>query len=122
MTSSAKGPSAVVDTKSTKTREEENPVGRETWGSKAEFLLSCIGLAVGIGNVWRFPYLAYQNGGDCFLLGAFLVAYVVMLVLVGKPHFFAELAIGQFTGLGSIGIWRCFPIAKGCSKFNSNIF
>ncbi|GIY38113.1 sodium- and chloride-dependent glycine transporter 2 [Caerostris darwini] len=81
---------------------------RETWGSKAEFLLSCIGLAVGIGNVWRFPYLAYQNGG-----GAFLVAYIVLLLVVGKPHFFAELGIGQFTGLGSIGIWKCFPIARG---------
>ncbi|GFU44349.1 sodium- and chloride-dependent glycine transporter 2, partial [Nephila pilipes] len=50
---------------------------------------------------------------NVFFLGAFLVAYVILLVLVGKPHFFAELAIGQFTGLGSIGIWRCFPIAKG---------
>ncbi|GFT55413.1 sodium-dependent dopamine transporter [Nephila pilipes] len=57
------GPSAVVETKPSKPKVEENAVGRETWGSKAEFLLSCIGLAVGIGNVWRFPYLAYQNGG-----------------------------------------------------------
>lgn len=74
---------------------------RESWDSKLMFLLATIGYAVGLGNVFRFPYLAQKNGG-----GAFLVPYFVMLVLQGIPIFFLELAIGQRLRKGAIGVWQ----------------
>ena len=52
---------------------------RENWGSKWEFIFSCVGLSVGIGNVWRFPKLAYENGG-----ASFLIPYFIILVIIGK--------------------------------------
>ena len=63
----------------TETDDEEGGGGRDHWGSKWEFIFSCVGLSVGIGNVWRFPYLAYDNGG-----GAFLIPYMILLFLIGK--------------------------------------
>ncbi|TMW40392.1 hypothetical protein DOY81_014528, partial [Sarcophaga bullata] len=74
---------------------------RETWGQKAEFLLAVIGFAVDLGNVWRFPYICYQNGG-----GAFLIPYCVMLVFGGLPLFYMELALGQFHRCGCLSIWK----------------
>merc|ERR1711963_881619 len=81
---------------------------RGHWGSKAEFILSCIGFSVGIGNVWRFPYLAYKNGG-----AAFLIPYFILLIFVGKPLYYLETAIGQFSRCSPVQVWRCAPIAKG---------
>uniref|UniRef100_H2Z9J5 Transporter n=1 Tax=Ciona savignyi TaxID=51511 RepID=H2Z9J5_CIOSA len=80
----------------------------EGWGSHAEFLLSCIGYCVGLGNVWRFPYLAYQSGG-----GAFLIPYLIMLVFCGIPLFLIELGFGQFSGFGTVTSWRASPMFKG---------
>ncbi|XP_076253232.1 sodium-dependent dopamine transporter [Rhynchophorus ferrugineus] len=82
---------------------------RETWGKKVDFLLSVIGFAVDLANVWRFPYLCFKNGG-----GAFLVPYCIMLVIGGIPLFYMELALGQYNRKGAITCWgRLCPLFKG---------
>ncbi|XP_069163052.1 sodium-dependent serotonin transporter isoform X2 [Procambarus clarkii] len=87
----------------------ENEPERDTWGKKVEFLLAVVGFAVDLGNVWRFPYICYQNGG-----GAFLVPYVIMLVFGGLPLFFMELALGQYHRSGCLTVWRRIcPMLKG---------
>ncbi|XP_052813847.1 sodium- and chloride-dependent glycine transporter 1-like isoform X2 [Mya arenaria] len=81
---------------------------RAAWGSHLEFILTLIGFAVGLGNVWRFPYLCYRNGG-----GAFIIPYFICLVVMGIPLFFMELSFGQFASLGPIKIWAINPAMKG---------
>ncbi|XP_078536150.1 sodium-dependent serotonin transporter [Lissotriton helveticus] len=82
---------------------------RETWSKKMDFLLSVIGYAVDLGNVWRFPYICYQNGG-----GAFLIPYTIMAIFGGIPLFYMELALGQYHRNGCISIWKKIcPIFKG---------
>ncbi|CAJ1051706.1 putative sodium- and chloride-dependent neutral and basic amino acid transporter B(0+) [Xyrichtys novacula] len=98
---------AVVDQDPQVDTGDEN-TERGNWASKREYLLSTIGYAVGLGNIWRFPYLAYKNGG-----GAFLIPYFVMLVVTGIPLFFLESAFGQFCSQGPINIWRAVPLLQG---------
>ncbi|KAA8581723.1 hypothetical protein FQN60_003304 [Etheostoma spectabile] len=77
------------------------PTARAGWNSKIEYFLAQVGFSVGLGNVWRFPYLCHQNGG-----GAFLLLYVLLMLVVGIPLFFLELAAGQAIRQGSIGVWK----------------
>lgn len=83
-------------------------IERGNWTGKLDFILSCIGYAVGLGNVWRFPYLCYRNGG-----GAFLVPYAIMLFIAGIPLFFFELSFGQFASEGPVTVWKVSPFFMG---------
>ncbi|XP_039524590.1 sodium- and chloride-dependent GABA transporter 2-like isoform X1 [Pimephales promelas] len=80
---------------------ESRPRTREKWANKTEFLLSMAGEIIGLGNVVRFPYLCYKNGG-----GVFFIPYFIFLFFCGIPIFFLETALGQYTSEGGVTAWR----------------
>ncbi|KAM7422700.1 hypothetical protein PAMA_010649 [Pampus argenteus] len=85
------------------------PQEREQWANKMEFILAVAGHIVGLGNVWRFPYLCYKNGG-----GVFFIPYVLFLFTCGIPLFFLETSLGQYTSQGGITCWRKIcPLFEG---------
>jgi NSS family neurotransmitter:Na+ symporter len=65
---------------------------RESWGTRGAFVLAAIGSAVGLGNLWRFPYELYDHGG-----GAFLIPYIVAVFIIGVPMLILEFSLGHFT-------------------------
>ncbi|CAG5100919.1 Similar to NAAT1: Sodium-dependent nutrient amino acid transporter 1 (Drosophila pseudoobscura pseudoobscura) [Cotesia congregata] len=81
---------------------------RPTWNNGIEFLMSCIAMSIGLGNIWRFPFTAYENGG-----GAFLIPYIIVLFLVGKPFYYLEMIMGQFTSRSSVKMWAAVPGFRG---------
>ncbi|KAK7869294.1 hypothetical protein R5R35_000904 [Gryllus longicercus] len=86
----------------------EEGADRQQWGSSLEFLMSCIAMSVGLGNVWRFPFTAYENGG-----GAFLIPYIIVLIVIGRPLYYLEMGIGQFANRSCIKIWNMAPALRG---------
>ena len=76
-------------------------VSREQWSSRRGFLLSAIGFSVGLGNIWRFPYVAGENGGS-----AFVIIYLACAFAIGMPLLVSELAIGRLGRLDPPGSYR----------------
>ncbi|XP_068133767.1 sodium- and chloride-dependent betaine transporter-like [Hyperolius riggenbachi] len=88
---------------------EPELVSRGQWGNQVEFVLSIVGGIIGLGNIWRFPYLCYKNGG-----GAFLIPYAIFMVTCGIPIFFLEIALGQYTTQGQVTAWlKICPLFTG---------
>ncbi|MFA9422445.1 MAG: sodium-dependent transporter [Sedimentibacter sp.] len=79
----------------------ENENKRGQWGSNFGFLMAAVGSAVGLGNIWGFPYKMGANGGF-----AFLIVYLVLVIFVGFAIMLGEIALGRKTGLGVVGTYR----------------
>ncbi len=71
---------------------------REKWGSKAGFVLAAAGSAIGLGNIWKFPYIAGENGGASFVL-----VYLICITVIGLPVLIAEILIGRTTQRNPVG-------------------
>ncbi|MBA7505590.1 hypothetical protein ES706_04264 [subsurface metagenome] len=81
-------------------------VMRERWTGRAPFIFAAIGSAIGLGNVWRFPYLTYEYGG-----GAFLIPWIIGLIVLGIPWMMMEFGIGRYFQRSAPGVFE--GIGKG---------
>ena len=86
----------------------KNKLARGAWSSQAGFIAASVGSAVGLGNVWRFPYVAGENGG-----GAFVLAYLISVALLGVPLMMFEFGAGRRHAAGVFGVFSAIaPRAK----------
>jgi neurotransmitter:Na+ symporter, NSS family len=84
----------------------------EHWSSKWAFILAASGSAVGLGNIWKFPYITGENGG-----GAFVLVYIACVLIVGIPLLIAEIAIGRRGGENPVDAIKNIAIGNGISKY-----
>ncbi|CAL2034844.1 unnamed protein product [Caenorhabditis brenneri] len=100
-------PTDEAKAKELESQNSEEP-DRGQWTGKFDFLMSMVAYAVGLGNVWRFPYLCYKNGG-----GSFLVVYAIFFCLAAVPIFIMEVTIGQYLQKGAMEMWLMCPLFRG---------
>jgi NSS family neurotransmitter:Na+ symporter len=80
---------------------------REKWGSKAGFILAAAGSAIGLGNIWKFPYITGQNGG-----AAFIIIYIICIAIIGLPVIIAEILMGRTTQRNPVGAFGTLTKSK----------
>lgn len=80
---------------------EKHPAPREQWSGKLGFILASIGSAVGLGSIWRFPFVTGDNGG-----GAFVLIYLLCILLMGLPVLLSEIVLGRSTQRNPVGAFR----------------
>lgn len=102
------GVDELVDTEGTEEAGYNFEAERETWGGEFEFVLSLVGFAVGLGNIWRFPYFCYRNGGGCAI-----IPFLLFLFVCGGPLYYMEVCLGQWSGSSPIAVWKLCPLFKG---------
>ncbi|ESO94430.1 hypothetical protein LOTGIDRAFT_118264 [Lottia gigantea] len=90
------------------TEPEVENVARDKWSKGCDFILSLIGYGVGLGNIWRFPYLCAKNGG-----AVFLIPYLIFMILCAFPLCYLEVSLGQFSGKSTYNVWDICPILRG---------
>ncbi len=74
---------------------------RTTWNSNIGFILAAAGSAIGLGNIWKFPYIVGQHGG-----AAFVILYIVMVVVMGFPFLLAETALGRHARTNMVDAYK----------------
>ena len=79
----------------------DNPAPRPVWTSQNAYILASVAGVVGLGNIWRFPYMVGQNGG-----GTFIVAYAICILAIGIPLTILEASVGNLTDRGPVGMFR----------------
>lgn len=80
---------------------------REKWGSKIGFVLAAAGSAIGLGNIWKFPYVVGQNGG-----AAFIIIYIICVIIIGLPVIIAEILLGRTTQRNPVGAFKSLTNSK----------
>lgn len=93
---------SLIKSKKYMEKEEKVMSERSQWGTRAGFIMAAVGSAVGLGNIWRFPYVAYENGG-----GAFFIPYLFALLTAGIPILIMEFTIGhKYRGSAPLSFFR----------------